>query len=450
MPFSPQSQVVIDDFSRQPGVTPDQVNNLQQVLRDSPTLAEQFNAAVAQGHLRKIVPLSHPNAGGEYNGQDKSIHLPLAKLTTPPPRSTVGFHAGDMTFVLGHELQHGFNHAAKEEAYRRFRAEVARVAKSNSPIHDNTAAIGGRITSDRDNEASAEIAGWNAVISAVQHTNPAPTLKDIYEKVSGRMVDFIDFDRTTGSHALKANLSLNSDLALSPTPANIEVMGQNYFDKTDSRLGHHGNSDYTNYYAASAVSYAAQVERHHNPPRRGVDQTRMVVDMAALGLSEKLLEENGINLGRNVQPMPYHDVSTVPSRRYHFDHTATTHTHVPITAEVSENASPSAPSHVHALGSSAQGSRFFPRTATDDFLEAYCAAAKRDDSDACAALVDQHSQQPHMQARLEWGRQLYEAEQQRLLEEHRRLEEQQRQEARELQQQREQQQHQERSRARAL
>lgn len=442
MSLSAQSQAVIDNFGRQAGVTPDQVNNLQQVLNDSPVLAEQFNAAVAQGHLRKIVPLSHPNAGGEYNGQDKSIHLPLAKLTTPPPGSAVGFHAGDMTFVLGHELQHGFNHAAKEEAYRSFRAEVTRVAKSDSPTHDYTAVIGGRIAADRHNEASAEIAGWNATMSVVKSVTPHPTLKDIYMKASGRMRDFIDVDdsRHPYTYSLKPNLKLNPDLTLSQTPANIEAMGQNYFDKTSdkAKLGHRGNSDYTNYYAASAISYAAQVERHHNPPRRGVDQTRMVVDMASLRLSEKLLEENGINLGRNVQPMPYHDLGTAPPNRHHFDHTATTHAHIPIVARVFEALQPA--------NAPQQESHFFPRTATRDYLDAMDAAMRRGDTEACSALTQQHMQLPHMQEREAWGRELYAAEQQRLLEEQRRLEAQRLQEELERQHWLEQQRQQERSR----
>lgn len=360
--LSSQSQAVITAFGQQQGVTQDQINNLHAVINSSHALIDQFNDAVAQDHLRRIVPLIDSNAGGEYDGQTKSIRLPLAKLSTPLPGAPP-FNAGELTFVLGHELQHGFNHAAVVHAFRDFRSEAARVAQSQSSVHDYTSATARLIDSNRIDEATAEIAGWNAIVSRVKSANPTPTLKDIYNEQPGRMADFID--RTVSglndTYRLKGNLIINADQTISATPSNIETMGQNFFDKTpvNTQLGLHRNSDYANYYGAYAVGAATQVERRYNPPTQGGTVPQMTFNLSRSGLTEKLMEEVGINLGANTQPQPYYDSSTQPPALHHFNHTATTHAHIPIAAqeaekrqaevtnaaEVESNRNPGRPSH---------------------------------------------------------------------------------------------------------
>jgi len=69
--LGPQAQAIISTFGSRTGVKPDHVNNLQAVITSSPALIDQINDAVAQGHLQRIVPLTNPNAGGEYNGASK-------------------------------------------------------------------------------------------------------------------------------------------------------------------------------------------------------------------------------------------------------------------------------------------------------------------------------------------------------------------------------------------
>ncbi len=339
--LSPQAQAVVTAFGHQPGVTPDQVNNLQMVINASPALVDQVNNAVAAGHLQHFAPLMHANAGGEYDGQHKTMRLPLAMLTTPP-LGQLPFDAGEPTFVLGHELQHGFNHAATAQAYQTFFNEVRQKAQEPTGPRDYTAATANLISANRRDEAGAEIAGWNAVVDRVKSTNPNPSLKDIYEEQPGRMQDFIDVSRGAAPHTytLKQNLTLDPDISLSASAANLEAMGQNYFDKppiNPGGLGYHGNSDYTNYYAAYAVGVVADVERHYNPSQPGITSPQMALDLTQLRLTEKLMEENGINLGTNAQPMPYFDSSTTPPTAGLFQHTQATHQHtVPIAAQALE------------------------------------------------------------------------------------------------------------------
>lgn len=107
-------------------------------------------------------------------------------------------------------------------------------------------------------------------------------------------------------------------------------MARHYFDKPafESKLGHHGNSDYQNYYAAYAVGRACQYEVTFATPGA---PARMTINMTGLRLQERLLEENGIWLGKGKPPpQAYYDSSSHPPTLHHFDHTATTHTHVPI------------------------------------------------------------------------------------------------------------------------
>lgn len=346
--LSPQVQTIVATFGQRHGVTQDNLNNLQAVLNSSPALIDQINDAVAQGHLKSIMPLTNRNAGGQYNPDPNKLamELPLAKLTTPPPgpqqRDQIKLNLGEVTFVLGHELQHGFNRIATKQALTDFANDAGKIAKNAPAPRNYTAPTAALLAQKRRDEAGAEIAGWNAIVSRVKSTNPNPQLQDIYDVQPGRMVDFIDRNGNYPSytHTLKPNLTLNADLTLSATPANVEAMGQNYFDKPAKQpggLGPLGNSDYVNYYGRSPVSFVTQIERHYHPHRPGVTAPQMGLNLSQLRLNEKLLEENGINLGSNQQPIPYYDSSKSPPTAHLFQHTIDTHKHVnPIAAQVFE------------------------------------------------------------------------------------------------------------------
>jgi hypothetical protein len=152
------------------------VSNLQSVLNGSPALAAQVQRAVtppAPGQralLEAFKPLSSTGAGGQYDGAARSIDLPLTSLQRLGKNGS--FNERDMTFVLGHELQHGFNSVSTmAEAYRRFEQQASRIAQSASLPHDYTEPIRHQLKMDRWNEASAQIAGWNALVSRERQLN---------------------------------------------------------------------------------------------------------------------------------------------------------------------------------------------------------------------------------------------------------------------------------------
>ena len=114
-------------------VSQNMITNLQDTLNGSPVLAEQVKLAAStvdpgssppRMHLEEIDSLSGTVAGGTYNGHSKTISLPPASLDMPPGQ----FQASgviDMTFVLGHEIQHGFNYPDYRAAEQAFYADAS-------------------------------------------------------------------------------------------------------------------------------------------------------------------------------------------------------------------------------------------------------------------------------------------------------------------------------------
>ena len=413
--LTPQAQALLTKFAQHPDVTPDQAANLEAAINSSPALIEQINKAVADDHLKIIVPLpAGKHAGGEYVAASETVRLALPMLAATANKP---FNPAEVAFVLGHEVQHGFEHAAVAKAYSHFHVEAKQEATEKAAIHDYTTVIANPIAANRRDEAAAEIAGWNAMLDQIKSANENPTLADIYEKNKFRMADFIDRSGNNSSeyaYVLKPNLTLNPDLSLSPTHANIEAMGQNYFDKVPKKtnIGDLGKSDYVTYYGTALVEHAIHYENKHAKPYQGV-MPRMTMDMAMLGLSEKLLEEEGINLSTpNKTQQPYYDSSLTPAALHHFDHTQSgpnNHQHVPIAPMQSSQ-------HENAI---AQGQeyRFFPHTPEDAYLDAYLDAAERNDYSARRTLTEQYEQLPHVHDLQQAAREALEAERLQALQE---------------------------------
>jgi hypothetical protein len=438
--LSPQAQSLIDGFRCQRGVSTEQADNLQTLFEKSPALTDQLNEAVDKGHLIKFEPLTNPNMGGSFTPDKKSIQVSLASLNTPPPRGP--FEPGEAIFVMGHELQHSFN--AKELAQTRdvFWSAVHAISKSDTPKHDYTEPLRARLAAHRGDEASAEISGWNATVSAVKADHAGdpkymPTLEDVYLKAPRQMKDFID---QTGSYpyftyTLKPNLSLNTDFTMSPQHNgmdNLEAMGKNFFDKSvltqngvSYGFGPKGSADYANYYGADAINYVIQQERLHGSVRNLVfddgmgifdidpKNPGMVIDMGGLRLERKQLEEKGLTV-EGFQPMPFEDPgSQKPGKVDFFHNTSQTNTYVP--SSPGEKQAPAQTHEEPSRDSTATPGTASPSATSGDFLENYLNASQRGDSAAQAALAEQHAQTPEMQALAQWGRELYQAEQERLL-----------------------------------
>jgi hypothetical protein len=326
--LSTDAQAVIDTFGSQPGVTQDQLNNLQAVFNSSPALIDQFNTAVASGDVTQFLPLPPgTNAGGTYSSRDKAVNFPLSALDTP---ANGPFEAGSAVYIFGHEIQHGINSSTKDQARQDFRAAVDAKAQETTVPRDYTDATAALLDASRYDESSASLAGWNALVGMLSSTNPNPSLADIYDAAPFQARRFIDESGTppNNTYAMRSGFTLSADMSLSETPTNLDAIGRRHFDAA-SGLGAMGTSDYPNYYGTNAIEVIAREERQYNPTQPGVTPDPIALDMTRLGFSERILEENGIDLGRDRTPLPYVDTSAATPTVSQFDHTQDTNIHIP-------------------------------------------------------------------------------------------------------------------------
>jgi hypothetical protein len=321
-------------------VTTDMLGNLQDTLNGSSTLADEIKRAATTAdpqqpkhRILESFAFTAPGAGvgGSFNASGHAMNLVSESLTTVPAKSNQnGYDPYELTFVIGHEVQHGFNAQAAAQARNAFVTDVRALAATPGPVHDYTALIERRIQAAREDEAKAEIAGWNALRSRVQHDHGTVTLGTIAAAAPSRAGDF--GETQNGAFAPRANVQLNPDLSMSQTPANVSAMGHNYFDRPtaahllpgDTRapmaLAHGGIEDYPNYYAGWAIATIGAEEQAATHRRGAAPQVQ--INMAHAGLYEEMMEKAGLNLAPSKQSVPYLDSSTQPAVPHRFDHTA--------------------------------------------------------------------------------------------------------------------------------
>jgi hypothetical protein len=311
-----RSARLLRDFAELPEITDDHSAALLRVFDASPLLRWQLNHATRTGDLTAFELLPEDaHAGGIYDGDTRTISIPLRMLTPDGEPET--------TFVLAHELQHALgNWEGRQRVERFFRsAEFATYAN-----FDYTPAIRGYLDWRRDEEAIANLAGWNALVDWVDRRIPGATLDDVVLASRSRTGDFADPQGF--GFTLKPLLTMRPDLRFELTADNVAAMGTHYFDRpaADVHLGFLGTSDYRNQYGAWAVAQAASCHRHFTRHQR--PEPIMIINAGELGLSRQTLEQNGIDLGgRALQP--YLDRSAEPPALDYLHHTIETHQYVP-------------------------------------------------------------------------------------------------------------------------
>ncbi|MBX9401501.1 hypothetical protein K4L06_09265 [Lysobacter sp. BMK333-48F3] len=324
-------------------ITQDMLNNFQQAMNDSPVLAQQVKLASTvrpEPHLKHFAITSvESGLGGGYDGVSRTLTVP-AVILQPGPNGRVD--RDNLTFTVAHEVGHGFAHADFTKALTKFDNDVMRIAKDSNPINDYTVPIGERIQAARENEAKAQLAGWNALVSKHQQAGPVG-LDDMY-RASKRAHDFVEYDVTKGQAVPKQGFVLGTDMMLSETPSNVAAAGKYYFDKfpkghagvpvdQTATIGPHREADNINYAGKGAVSRAITLDRTFAHAVNGVEP-QMHINMAQLRLDERLIERLGLAIKvRSEERQPYYDTSQTPASLRHFDHTrsgANLNQHVPL------------------------------------------------------------------------------------------------------------------------
>jgi hypothetical protein len=341
--LSTAAQALVTTFNT--SLTADQRTNFANTLQNSPALITQINTAVAAGELRGFGLLAAgTNAGGQLN--NGTLELPAAIMSTPAQPPGARFNPAELTYVVGHETQHAIYHPTVATALTAFDAEIWRIAQTRQPIHDYTAPLNTMLAVNRDDESAAHIAGFNATVGMVRSTNASPSLEDIYRASPGRMGEFINVTPgTPATYALRDGYAVNADMTMTANATNMDAAGRHYFDQpaASARLGHHGDSNYQNNYAAELVGAVVRSERFYAPGLAAAGVTpapQIAINMTSLGLNEAQLERNGLNLGDAAGRQPYLNTGTTPPTAGNFDHTIVTHAHVPVTMP---NALPSVP-----------------------------------------------------------------------------------------------------------
>lgn len=305
---------VIDDFGSLISVSDVNLKSVRTVLAGSAYLTQQLNTASACGDLAAIdILVPGSNLGGAYTADTRRMAVSPVMLDDPV----------ETAFVLGHETQHALNRRQVDKADQRFQTELVNAATGD---RNYTAATEQMIKALREDEARANLAGWNAMIDYLHDQHPGLTLTDVARETP-RTADFLH--RTpSGRVRLRPDLTADRRMQFDFTPDNVEAMGRAYFDKPphQARLGRHGNSDYANRYGAWIVGAVAECDRHHHPkPSRPLR-----LDLARCGLRRDLMEQNGIDFGSvDHEPMACLDASTEPAVTEHLHHTAHSHPHQP-------------------------------------------------------------------------------------------------------------------------
>jgi len=286
---------MLTDFEKRTATDPHHPGqNLRNLLDHSPDLKARFLDSVEHDHLKRFDVLpANAHAGGTYNSGTKSMQLPQDTLDSAATSKSAG---AEMVFVMGHEIQHSFNSTVTVDATKKFIDDVNKNANGPGP-HDYTAAIDTLIQTNRRDEASANIGGFNALASQALKDNPKATLKDFYNAHPSRMGDFIDRAGTAPnySYALKPGLTVDKNMHMAATKDNVEAMGKYYFDKplaAPNGLGPNGNQNYHNYYGNWALNYVDAAEKsvqatHQSdpkyvPPKVEVDLQKIGLDKAQL------------------------------------------------------------------------------------------------------------------------------------------------------------------------
>lgn len=193
---------LINNFGALPEVGPYRASTVTRVISESAHLIRQLNAAIAASGLRRFDLFDPSVATGGYEADLRTIRIPAPVLDEPDETETA--------YLLGHELQHALNAAGIGH-------------------HDLTAALSD-LAAERSQESRALIAAWNALVDHLRAHRPDLTLRDLSTASPDRAASVVIM-APGGIIIPRANLMINDDLTIDPSPANLEAMAQNYADQ---------------------------------------------------------------------------------------------------------------------------------------------------------------------------------------------------------------------------
>lgn len=306
----------IAEFGSRFKVDAEPLRNLWRTLKASPVLAREINDAIARGSLRGIGLSDDTQPEGCYSAADRFIHLPLDALNAPPSGA---FDQARITYLLGRLVQHSQRVDLSIQSQRLFEERTDRIARSSRHEHDYTEAVADRVAFLRRSEARADMAGWNALASAIRKKaaleyRVAPGLHDMFNALPNEMSRYIDVGRrwTWPVHKLRADLYTDDKLFMHAREDNIEAMARNGFDRSLTSH-HHGSPNRAGRQVADVIGVVGRVELARRASRDNEMPHDARIDMGRLGLNPRVVEQYGIELagaGRHASLL-YFDKSSV-------------------------------------------------------------------------------------------------------------------------------------------
>jgi hypothetical protein len=271
--------------------------DIEEAIATSPYLRQIMTDAVHAGTLSHI-QLGQPgaNEGGSYHRSGKAINI-SPDIFVPGAYDRKHVRIDFIASVLGHETGHALytQKADKERSAASYAITEGIRSAGQDGQFDATALVNGYIRSSRRDEALAEIHGWNALASRIEHLGgKPPSREEMLSRAEGSTSCIKRDSRDTPY--LAPGILLDADMRMSDTrlpkagPINLEPVAQCHFDRSRAVLGNGGGANYTNYYGAYLIQQLADdTSGWVRPPA-------IRLDMAGLGLDKAQLESTGLRL----------------------------------------------------------------------------------------------------------------------------------------------------------
>ena len=296
----------------------EQYRNFRSMMAASPKLIDDFNLAAKLGIIKELTPVTGSNAGGSYSPDDNSLSIPLSRF------DNANFGMKEMfnqIFVMAHETRHAFNNLPNNSEYEKakdaFLAAAQKETSKSYPLRDNNAPLSEYIAFFRKDEAQAQVAGANAVISAMLNFNITPDAANFQKYLPNKTAGFfIDANRKPPVFKSGYYQSNSTNPYLDEGELRVlETAAQNYYDLPPAGTGFEfcpstgTKSDYVNaqiiYPLSMSVSYDLQA-KDQVPSRQGEPFKLNMRDFAVrkidgsgyvhFKLDAKLISENGLQI----------------------------------------------------------------------------------------------------------------------------------------------------------
>ena len=268
---------------------------VEESIASSPYLRQIMTEAVNAGtleHIRMGTPGA--NEGGHFDDQKRAIYLSPETFTFSKRPSD---RLDAITSTLGHETGHALNaEQTRKTLYFVTGSITDEIRAAEGGKVDMTPLMGMFLRNARRDEASAEIHGWNALASRIEHIKGAPPDRSEMLRRADASTECVFSDKNQNRH-LARGIILDADMQMSDTrlpkagPINLEPVARCHFDNPRATLGAGGAADYPNYYAAYMIQQIADDTRDQTYP------ARIEIDMKKLGLDKAQLESTGLRLG---------------------------------------------------------------------------------------------------------------------------------------------------------